>query len=187
MNTGQTQDISVRWPRRVLPWHAAALVALVALLPAQAPAQNAPTISVERMTLETALQVARAALEACRDEGVQVGVTVIDRAGDPMVVLRDVLAMEVTLEISQKKANAALMFNTPLSEFAPMVDERFPTAFDVPKLDRLILTPGAVPISAAGTLYGAVGVSGAPSGMTDEACAQAGLDAVSMDLEMGGF
>jgi uncharacterized protein GlcG (DUF336 family) len=33
-------------------------------------------------------------------------------------------------------------------------------------------------------LLGAVGVSGAPSGETDEACAQAGIDRVQDDLEM---
>ena len=39
-------------------------------------------------------------------------------------------------------------------------------------------------IEAGGTIYGAVGVSGAPSGETDEACAKAGVGAVIDDLEM---
>ena len=41
---------------------------------------------------------------------------------------------------------------------------------------------GGLPIEAGGQFYGGVGVSGA-SGEMDEACAQAGLDAVLDDLE----
>lgn len=44
--------------------------------------------------------------------------------------------------------------------------------------------PGSVPIAAGGRVYGAIGVSGAPDGMVDKECAEAGLDAVLMDLEM---
>ena len=43
---------------------------------------------------------------------------------------------------------------------------------------------GGLPIQAGGRLYGGIGVSGAPDGKTDEACAQAGIDAVIDDLEM---
>ena len=48
----------------------------------------------------------------------------------------------------------------------------------------LMMGAGGVLIEAGGTIYGAVGVSGAPSGETDEACAKAGVAAVIDDLEM---
>ena len=48
----------------------------------------------------------------------------------------------------------------------------------------IIMSAGGVPIQVGGSLVGAVGVSGAPSGETDEQCAQAGVDAVLDDLEM---
>lgn len=35
-------------------------------------------------------------MEACRKDGIQIGVTVVDRSGDAMVVLRDTLAPRVT-------------------------------------------------------------------------------------------
>jgi uncharacterized protein GlcG (DUF336 family) len=47
------------------------------------------------------------------------------------------------------------------------------------------MSPGGLPVQAGGQLLGGVGVSGAPSGKTDEACAQAGIDQVIDDLEMG--
>lgn len=46
------------------------------------------------------------------------------------------------------------------------------------------MSAGGVPIQVGGSLIGAVGVSGAPSGEVDEQCAQAGVDAVMDDLEM---
>jgi uncharacterized protein GlcG (DUF336 family) len=46
------------------------------------------------------------------------------------------------------------------------------------------MSTGGLPIQVAGTMLGAVGVSGAPSGETDAECAQAGIDAVLIDLEM---
>jgi len=50
--------------------------------------------------------------------------------------------------------------------------------------EGLAFMPGSVPIAAGDRVYGAIGVSGAPDGMVDEECAEAGLDAVLMDLEM---
>jgi uncharacterized protein GlcG (DUF336 family) len=44
---------------------------------------------------------------------------------------------------------------------------------------------GGMPVEAAGALVGAIGVSGAPSGELDDACARTGIDAIQMDLEMG--
>lgn len=42
---------------------------------------------------------------------------------------------------------------------------------------------GAIPISAGGSLLGAIGVSGAPGGEKDEVCAQKALDKVAERLE----
>lgn len=140
-------------------------------------------INTSRITLQTALTIAQAAVDECRKQGVQIGVTVVDRAGHPQVVLRDVLAMDLTLEISRQKAYTALSFNTPTSQLG----DRFSGAYGVMKLDGLVASAGGLPITAAGALLGGVGVSGAPSGVVDEQCAQAGIDAVSADLEMAAF
>lgn len=140
------------------------------------------TVPIKRLTMETALSIAKAAIKQCRKEAVQITVTVVDRAGHPQVVLRDVLAMDITLPISQQKAHTAMAFNTPLSELAG----RFTSPFQVAKLDGLIVSAGGIPINIAGSILGGIGVSGAPSGKTDEKCARAGLEAVRADLEMEG-
>lgn len=141
------------------------------------------TINIKRLSMETALRIAQAAIKKCRDQGVQVAVTVVDRGGHPQVVLRDVLAMDLTLTISRQKAYTAMSFNSPTSQLVG----RFPGAYSVPKIEGLVISAGGLPITAGGAILGGVGVSGAPSGETDESCARAGVDAVSADLEMSGF
>ena len=47
-----------------------------------------------------------------------------------------------------------------------------------------MIARGGVPINIGGNIMGGIGVSGAPSGWTDEACAQAGLATVREDLEL---
>ena len=138
------------------------------------------TLSVKRLKMETALRIAQAAIAQCRKEGVQIAVTVVDRSGHAQVVLRDVLAMDITLPISKQKAHTAMAFNSALSQ----IEDRFTKPFQVAKLDGLIISAGGIPINIGGAILGGIGVSGAPSGVTDEKCAKAGLAAVSEDLEM---
>jgi len=138
------------------------------------------TVNIKRLSLDTALRIGKAAIEKCRKEGVQITVTVVDRGGDAQVVLRDTLAMDVSIPISMKKAYTAMEFNSPTSA----MEDRFKGAYNVPKIDELVISAGGIPINIAGNIMGGIGVSGAPSGLTDEACAKAGLAAVQDDLEM---
>lgn len=155
---------------------------LTSFAPSIASAEESMTITIKRLKMETALRIAQAAIKQCRKEGVQIAVTVVDRGGHPQAVLRDVLAMDITLEISKQKAHTAMAFNAPLSQ----LEDRFTKPFQVAKLDGLIISAGGIPINIGGTILGGIGVSGAPSGKTDEKCAQAGLDAVRDDIEMEG-
>ena len=50
-------------------------------------------------------------------------------------------------------------------------------------LTNVIANRGALPIKLGNDIIGAVGVSGAPGGDKDEACAKAGLDKVASDLK----
>ncbi len=160
------------------------LIVLTTTFATPAWSDEAPlTVNIKRLSLETALRMARAAIDQCRKEGVQIAVTVVDRGGHPQVVLRDVLAMDITLPISRQKAHTAMAFNTPLSQ----LEDRFTRPFQVGKLDGLIFSAGGLPINIGGNILGGIGVSGAPSGAIDEKCAQAGIDAVRDDLEMEGM
>lgn len=136
-------------------------------------------VKIPRLTVEASEKMARAALDACRKEGIQIGVTVVDRSGDPMVVLRDTLAPRITLEISKQKANTAVNFNAATSS----MENRFTQPFSVGKVEGLVFSAGGLPIEAAGNIIGAIGVSGAATGAQDEACAKAGIQAIQFELE----
>lgn len=164
-------------------WLLGLAVALVASIAVPAQAEQPVTVDIKRMSMETALKAARAAIETCRAEGVQVAVTVVDRGAHPQVVLRDVLGMDITVPISRQKAHTAMAFNSPTSA----LEGRFESPFSVGKLEGLLMSAGGVPIEAGGNIIGGIGVSGAPSGEIDEKCANAGVEAITADLEMGAF
>jgi len=87
-------------PMRKLSLIAASCAALLAF---PAIAADVPVIvKIPRLTVEASEKLARAAMDACRKQGIQIGVTVVDRSGDAMVVMRDTLAPRVTLPISQQ-------------------------------------------------------------------------------------
>ncbi len=140
--------------------------------------EDVMTVSVKRMTLETATAIARGAVEACREQGIQIGVTVVDRDGTVQVQLRDTIAAPITVPISKMKAFTAVNFNAATSSMGSRADT------PIGRIDGLVMSGGGLPVQVGGSLLGGVGVSGAPSGETDEECAKAGLDQVIDDLEM---
>ena len=155
----------------------ASLVSLALATPLMAE-EEVSMVSTKRMTLYTAVQIAQAAIEECTKKGIQIGVSVVDREGIVQVTLRDTIAAQITVPISQDKAYTAANFNAATSSMADRAGS------PIGRQPRLIMSAGGIPIQVGGALVGAVGVSGAPSGETDEECAQAGIDAVQDDLEM---
>ncbi|MEA3411755.1 MAG: heme-binding protein [Pseudomonadota bacterium] len=137
-------------------------------------------ISVKRMTLDLASDVAKASVEACRKKGYQISVVVVDRGATPMVVMRDVFASRFTTEISERKANAVILSGTSTKEFAR---NRADILREMNEVSGILVLDGALPIQASGSLIGAVGVSGAPGGEIDAECAKAGIEAVEERLE----
>lgn len=161
-----------------------AVLGLCAFVLPAAAEDEALAVSIKRLTMESALKVAQAGIEACRKKGIQIGITVVDRGGHPQVVLRDVLAPDLTLTVSHYKAYTAVSFTAATSA---LTDRFKDNPFSPGKAPKITTSAGGLPIEAGGVLYGGVGVSGAPDGKVDEECAQAGIDAIQGDLEMAGF
>ncbi len=164
---------------------AAAAMAFAALAAsggaAPAAAQDGALVSFDVMKPEIALQLAQGALEACRARDAQVAVAVVDRFGVLQVLLRDRFAGAHTPEAARRKAWTAASFRgdtLTLAETTRPGTEAHGATF----IDGALMLGGGVPVDAAGSLVGAVGVSGAPSGEIDDACARAGIDAVAADL-----
>jgi len=138
-------------------------------------------VSFKALTPETALQLAQATLKACRDKGYQVAVAVVDRAGTPQVMLRDRYAGAHTPGTASRKAWTATSFRADTLSLAEETQAGKPQS-GVRFVDNVLMLGGGVLVEAAGSMVGAVGVSGAPSGEQDDACARAGVAAIEEKL-----
>ena len=142
--------------------------------------QASDLVPTRLLGLDLARDIASAAIDACRKDGYQVAVVVSDRSGDPVVIMRDVFVSRSMVEIAQNKTGAVVMSNSSSGELrtnmARIRDE-------LNELDGVLLMEGGLPIRVDGGLIGAVGVSGAPGGDKDEACARRGLETVQERLD----
>ena len=142
--------------------------------------QATDVVNVRLMTLDLAVDIAQGAIDACRENGYQISVVVLDRSGRTQVVMRDVFANQYMTQLAQAKANAVVLSNTSSSALRK---NRADIAAELNLLDDLLVLDGGLPVTVAGSMIGAVGVSGAPGGDKDEACAQRGLDDVQEKLD----
>lgn len=157
------------------------LAAAAILILAPAGVRADALVEFRVMTPETALTLARKALEDCRAKGFQVAVAVVDRFGNLQVTIRDQLAGPHTPETARRKAWTAVSFRSDTLALAEVTERG--EASGIRFVDEALMLGGGVPVQAAGAIVGGVGVSGAPSGGEDDACARKGIEAVQTDLE----
>lgn len=153
----------------------------LALASGTAVAQEA-TYNVRTLTPDTALKAAQAALKKCRDGGYQVAVAVVDRSGLAQVMLRDRFAGAHTPKTATGKAWTAVSFRTSTTAMAAETQAGKP-ASGIRQLPHVVMVGGGLPIEGGGSIVGGIGVSGAPGGDIDEACAKAGIAAIKDALE----
>lgn len=145
-------------------------------------AQERGTYTLRQLVPETAMKATRAALEDCRKRGYQVAVAVVDRSGIAQAMLRDRFAGPHTPSTAVGKGWSAISFRTNTLEFAAETQPGKASS-GIRQLPNVVAVGGGVLIEAGGSIIGAIGVSGAPSGEADELCAKAGLAAIRDDIE----
>ena len=147
---------------------AAAALAVTALAapPAQAEGE---IIKVRIMSSDLAATIAQGAVHTCREKGYQAAAVVLDRAGNMIAAQRD------TLEIAERKAGLVVMSGVDSGDMRKNRDDIRP---ELNQMQGIIVMDGGVQIRVAGSLVGAVGVSGAPGGDIDAECARGGIDKV---------
>jgi len=144
------------------------------------PASAQGLVTEKNISLAMAQTIANAALEQCKSMGFKVSVTVVDRAGMPIVMLRGDGAGLHTPEGSDRKAYTARTYRSPSANFAKRV-QTDPSYAPAMQYTRVLALSGGLPIKAGDEVIGAVGVSGSPG--KDEVCSLAGIDKVAGQLK----
>lgn len=135
------------------------------------------------LSLAGAQQAAQAALARCQKDSYTVAVAIVDRGGQPLVMLRDPLAGAHTPQTAINKAATAVSFRTDTTELAATT-QAGKASSGIRQLPNVVAVGGGVVIRAKGSIVGGIGVSGAPGGDDDEACAKAGIAAISDTIEL---
>jgi len=142
--------------------------------------QAEDVISDKNIGMDLARDIANETVMVCRKEGYHISAAVVDRHGITRAILRDDLASRFTLEIAERKANMTVMSWTDTGAFR---DARRDIQQELNHINGLIVMEGGIKIIAGGYNIGAVGVSGAPGGDKDAACAQKALENLSERIE----
>jgi|SRR5580658_6385499 uncharacterized protein GlcG (DUF336 family) len=138
-----------------------------------------------------AVEAAQAAVEACKANGYNVTVTILDADLSIRLVLRGDGARNGTVQIAYRKAYTVIKTGMSSGDFGKTITTPPATSSggspDVPGPvngdANLITWAGGLAIKAGGTVIGAISASGAPGGDKDEACVRAGLAKIAQKLQ----
>jgi len=142
---------------------------------------NAQLVTNKDLSLAMATTIAQTAIQTCKAQGYAVSAHVLGRNGEVLVSMRGDDTAPHTLENSFKKAYTSRAQRIPSGKFAENVKGN-PNAGAL-HLTNMMPAQGALPIMIGEEVIGAIGVSGAPGGDKDEACAKTGIDKVAADLK----
>ena len=141
--------------------------------------------SVPALDSDAALKMAGGCIALAEAEGWRMNIAIVDSGANLMVFQRMDNAFLGSGEIAINKArtSASFPFSTRfVGELAYGVDGSAPGVQGLDEVDGVISFAGGLPIMAGDFHVGGIGISG-DSADNDEACAQAGLEAVAEELE----
>jgi len=98
------------------------------------------------------------------------------------VLVRDRFAGAHTVEVGTQKAWTAASFRIPTAELATRTQAGQEMS-GLRQAPGVLALGGGLAIEAGGNTLGGIGVSGAPGGEADEACAAAGVKTIADDIE----
>ncbi|OAI14736.1 MULTISPECIES: GlcG/HbpS family heme-binding protein [Methylomonas] len=139
------------------------------------------------LPLTLAVEAASETVRSCEALGYNVSVAFVDMSGQPKVQLKSDKSTPHTFETAYRKAYTIVTFGPnyhletsgQVAELMSKNPAFYNAVLTIPNVTPL---PGALAIKVQGNIIGAIGVSGAPGGDKDEACAQAGIDKISSRL-----
>ena len=161
----------------------ASMLLTAAVLAGVAPwAGYAQVLTVRDISLPLARTIADASIAACKTDGFDVTVAIVDRAGDLKLLLRADTSNPHNADLARRKAYTARTFGVTSTEFrnrtqgdGELTGQRY--------LAEVVPLGGGLPIVIGTERIGGLGLSGAPDQAADEKCARAGLAAAASSLK----
>jgi uncharacterized protein GlcG (DUF336 family) len=157
-----------------------ALFASASLLAAGPAVAQAPQME-KNVSMALSMAIMQGVLDQCAKDGYKVSVTIVDKAGNVAASVRGDGTSPHTMEFSRLKAYTARTRNQTSLQTMKMLED--PANAFIRQIPNVVGVGGGVPIKAGAETIGGVGVSGAPGGEKDEACANAGLAKVEAALK----
>jgi uncharacterized protein GlcG (DUF336 family) len=146
------------------------------------PASAQGVVTNHRVSNAVAGELVTGAVAACKEQGYNVTATLVDMDGVRQAMLRGDGAGVATLDVSNDKAYTAMTTRTDTGVLVERAKTTPPSQI-ILKEPHMLLAQGAIVIKIGEEFVAALGVSGAPGGDKDEACARAALDKVSDKLK----
>ena len=157
-----------------------AVLASLSVLAASPALAQAPQVE-KNVSMAMALAIIQGTLEQCTKDGYKVSVVIVDKAGNVAASVRGDGTNPHTMEFGRLKAYTSRTRGQTSLEFMKLTSD--PANAYLKQIPNTVAVGGGVPIKAGNEVIGAVGVSGAPGGEKDEACANAGIAKVADALK----
>lgn len=162
------------------------IISTVILISGMASYANAASgiLTQRNLSLELANKLAQSAIQSCSAGNYNVTVTVVDRAGVPLVINRMDNAGPHTVDASRMKAFTALTTRNATDNVMKNAQTNAGAA-NLRDIPGFLLLGGGAPVKSGEETIGAIGVGGAPGGHLDEKCALDALKTNRNDLNAG--
>lgn len=141
--------------------------------PAQPPAWPPPG---PQISLDQAMKALAAAVAKGKTTPYQYAFAVVGPNGNLICFEQEDGAQTSAGRIAINKARTAATFGRPTKVFFDAMQDGH--NFVATLAPYIVASPGGLPLLADGKVIGAIGVSGGPNGLIDQASAQAGVDAI---------
>lgn len=137
-------------------------------------AESLPVIQLSTVSFETALEVARAGLDAATQKKKvckTVAVSVVDAAGRELVMLKNDAGTERLTSESYRKAWTAVNVGVSTKELLALVKKNEGDDAQLPNIHNALIMMGGIPLKDGDAVVGAVGVAGCIAGSYDQEAA----------------
>jgi uncharacterized protein GlcG (DUF336 family) len=143
---------------------------------------NAQAPQTEKnVSMKMAMMIIDGAIEQCTKDGYKVSVAIVDKGGNLAASLRGDGTNPHTMEFARLKAYTSRTRGQTSLEVQKLMEK--PENAWLKQIPNVVGIGGGVPIKVGSETIGGVGVSGAPGGEKDEACANAGIAKVADSLK----